>query len=196
LRRKDSLKVALDALRDPDASVRAQAVGVIGFLKLEEAVPALTAATSDPDAHVRRGAVSALSFSVMKPAADSIMQALSDRDWMVRETAAECLGSNREGLSAARALIDALSDEYWQVRLKAARSLGMLKVVQAVPAIGAGLDHPQANLRKECAAALGEIADPGGRSYLEQHSADPDPDVRKNVQWALQRISAGRAAAR
>src|SRR5258707_937923 len=83
-------------------------------------------------------------------------QALTDRDWMVRETAAECLGSNREGFSAAGALIDALSDEYWQVRLKAARSLGMLKVAQAVPAIGAGLDHPQANLRKECAAALGE----------------------------------------
>ncbi len=66
LRRKDALKLALDALRDPDASVRAQAVGVIGFLKLEEAVPALTAATSDPDAHVRRGAVSALAFSDMK----------------------------------------------------------------------------------------------------------------------------------
>jgi HEAT repeat protein len=99
-------------------------------------------------------------------------------------------------LSAARTLIDALSDEYWQVRLKAARSLGILKIVQAVPAIGAGLDHPQANLRKECAAALGEIADPAGRSVLEPHSADPDPDVRKNVQWALQRISISDVAAR
>ena len=43
LRRKDALKPALDALRDADASVRVQAIGVIGFLKLEEAVPALTA---------------------------------------------------------------------------------------------------------------------------------------------------------
>ena len=50
LRRKDSLKPALDALRDADASVRVQAIGVIGFLKLEESIPALTAATGDADA--------------------------------------------------------------------------------------------------------------------------------------------------
>ena len=36
LRRKDTLKPALEALQDIDAAVRVQAVGVIGFLKLEE----------------------------------------------------------------------------------------------------------------------------------------------------------------
>ena len=63
LRRKDTLKPALDALRDADAAVRVQAIGVIGFLKMEESIPALTAATGDADAHVRRAAVSALAFS-------------------------------------------------------------------------------------------------------------------------------------
>ena len=89
LRRKDALKLALDALRNTDASVRAQAVGVIGFLKLEEAVPALTAATTDRDSHVRRGAVGALAFSNMKTAGESVVRALADSDWMVREVAAE-----------------------------------------------------------------------------------------------------------
>ena len=44
LRRKDTLKPALEALRDSDAAVRVQAIGVIGFLKLEESIPALTRA--------------------------------------------------------------------------------------------------------------------------------------------------------
>jgi len=67
--------------------VRVQAIGVIGFLKMEESIPALTAVTTDADAHVRRAAVSALAFSQMKPAAESITRALADTDWMVREVA-------------------------------------------------------------------------------------------------------------
>ena len=51
LRRKDTLKPALEALRDQDAAVRVQAIGVIGFPKLEESIPALI---QDADAHVRR----------------------------------------------------------------------------------------------------------------------------------------------
>jgi HEAT repeat protein len=195
LRRKDALKLALDALRDTDASVRVQAVGVIGFLKLEEAVPALTAATTDRDSHVRRGAVSALAFSNMKTAGESVVRALSDADWMVREVAAETLGTSKAGAQSADALMNALSDEFWQVRLKAVRSLGILKIQRAVAIIGGCLDHPQANLRKECAAALGEIADPAGRPFLEMLVDDPDPEVRKNVRWAMQRMAPGSLAA-
>jgi len=178
------------------ASVRTQAVGVIGFLKMEEAVPALVAATTNPDPHVRRGAVSALSVSNMKTAGEAIVHALADQDWMVREVAAETLGICKAGVQAADALIKALSDEFWQVRLKGVRSLGILKVNRAVAAIGACLNHPQANLRKECAAALGEIADPAGMVFLEGLANDPDPEVRKNVRWALQRMSQNGAVAR
>lgn len=64
----------------------------------------------------------------------------------------------------------------------------------AVSAIAKSLDHEQANLRKEAAAALGEIADTSARTHLEDHADDPDPDVRKNVQWALKRIGEGHAA--
>ena len=195
LRRKDLLKVALDSLRDVDASVRAQAVSVVGFLKLEEAVPALIAAAADSDAHVRRSAVSALSFSGMKTAGESIARALTDGDWMVREVAADTLGISKAEVDTADALIKALGDDYWQVRLKAARSLGTLKIGKAVAAIGACLDHPQANLRKECAAAIGEIADPAGLQFVQQLADDNDPDVRKNARWAIQRITSAQAAA-
>jgi HEAT repeat protein len=194
LRRKDSLKPALDALRDTDASVRVQSIGVIGFLKLEESIPALTASTSDADPHVRRAAVSALAFSHLKPAAESITRALADSDWMVREIAAETLGTNVNGSLAADALISILGDEFWQVRLKAVRSLGKMKAARAVPSIGACIVHPQANLRKEGAAALGEIADPAGAPFLKLVLDDADPEVRKNARWAMQQIAVKRAA--
>jgi HEAT repeat protein len=189
LRRKDTLKPALEALQDQDASVRVQAVGVIGFLKIEESIPALTAATGDNDPYVRRAAVSALAFSQMKPAAESITKALGDSDWMVREMAAETLGLNANGLIAADALIAKLDDEFWQVRLKATRSLGRMKVAKAVLPICKGLSHEQANLRKESAAALGEIAEPAAQPFLEEVMDDLDPEVRKNARWALQQIS-------
>ena len=194
LRRKDSLKPALDALRDVDASVRVQAVGVIGFLKMEESIPALTAATADPDPHVRRAAVSALAFSQMKSATESIMRALADSDWMVREIAAETLGTNVHGAQAADTLIGRLDDEFWQVRLKSVRSLGKMKIARAVNAIGGCILHPQANLRKESAAALGEIANPAAEKFLMPIMDDGDPEVRKNARWAMQRIQAARSA--
>jgi HEAT repeat protein len=195
LRCKDTLKPALEALQDSDAAVRVQAIGVIGFLKLEESIPALTALINDPDAHVRRAAVSALAFSQLKPAAETITRALKDADWMVREMAAETLGLNVNGSLAADQLVGSLGDEFWQVRLKAIRSLGKMKVERAVRPIGNCINHDQANLRKEAAAALGEIAHPDGEAFLAVIADDADPDVRKNARWALQQIAARKARA-
>jgi HEAT repeat protein len=113
---------------------------------------------------------------------------------MVREIAAETLGTNVNGLHAADPLISSLNDDFWQVRLKAVRSLGKMKVARAVNSIGACVNHPQANLRKESAAALGEIADPAGHQFLEPILDDADPEVRKNARWAMQRIQSGKTA--
>ena len=131
----------------------------------------------------------------MKPAAESITRTLKDDDWMVREMAAETLGLNVNGSVAADQLIVALADEFWQVRLKSIRSLGKMKVDRAVRAIGQCITHEQANLRKEAAAALGEIADPTAEPFLVLIANDPDPEVRKNSRWALQQIAARKAKA-
>jgi HEAT repeat protein len=113
---------------------------------------------------------------------------MSDENWMVREVAAETMGSNKLGAQAADGLIVRLDDPFWQVRLKAVRSLGRLKIPQATMQIVPSLVHEQANLRKEAAAALGEIADAAALPYLEQVADDPDPEVRKNARWAIDRI--------
>ena len=77
--------------------MRVQAVGVIGFLKLEESIPALTALTNDTDAHVRRAAVSALAFSHMKTAAEIGHARAGGRGLDGPRVAAETLGTNARG---------------------------------------------------------------------------------------------------
>src|SRR5262249_62047801 len=110
-------------------------------------------------------------------------RALKDDDWMVREMAAETLGLNANGGLSADQLIGCLGDAFWQVRLKAIRSLGKMKVERAGRPIGNCVTHEQANLRKEAAAALGEIAHADGEAVLALIANDPDPDVRKNARW-------------
>jgi flavin-dependent dehydrogenase len=72
--------------------------------------------------------------------------------------------------------------------------LGKMKVKEAVAAVATNLPHEQANLRKESAAALGEIADPTATPYLDTVLNDLDPEVRKNARWAVQRILLNRPA--
>ena len=52
------------------------------------------------------------------------------------------------------------------------------------------LVHPAGNLRKEAAIALGEIGDAGAAAALQAAEGDPDPEVRKAVRVALQRLGA------
>jgi HEAT repeat protein len=104
-------------------------------------------------------------------------------------------GLNANGALAADQLIACLADEFWQVRLKAIRSLGRMKIERSVRPIGSCIGHEQANLRKEAAAALGEIANPDGEAYLVMVADDPDSDVRKNARWGLQQIAAKKARA-
>lgn len=105
-------------------------------------------------------------------------------------------GTNANGAIATDHLITALDDEFWQVRLKAVRSLGKMKVDRAVEPIGQCINLEQANLRKEAAAASGEIAHPAAEPFLALVVNDLDPEVRKNSRWALQQIAARQAAAR
>jgi len=136
---------------------------------------------------VRRSAVAALGFSSSPHAASAVIAALDDKDWMVREIAAET-AARTGGADAGKRLITALADDYWQVTLKAVRSLGKLRVTESVEPIGPLLDHEMSNLRKEVAAALGEIGHSSALAFLHKHIDDPDPDVRKNVRWAMTRL--------
>ena len=181
---------AFDALASSDASVRREAVGVLGWLKQVDALPALAhLAVDDADAEVRRAATGALGMAEgrLEVALPALLVALRDAAWPVREEAATTLAKLRPA-AAQSALQAAMADEFWQVRLRAARALGRLKNRQALPVLEGALGHPIANLRKEAAIALGEIADPAAAPSLQAAAADPDPEVRKAARLALKAL--------
>ncbi|MCC8940558.1 HEAT repeat domain-containing protein [Bradyrhizobium sp. Arg62] len=162
-----SLGPAIAALGDNDPAVRAQAVGVVGYLKLIEALPSLIHATKDGHPDVRLAAVDALSFARNEAGAQAAADALSDPEWQVRAVAAETIGRIGQ-TSVTTPLTVALNDSYWQVRQKALQSVGKLRLRGAVRAIIPFREDELPSLRKDAG----------------------DPDVRKTVSWALQRIEA------
>lgn len=194
LRVPGALAPALSALEHPQASVRREATGVLGYLRNPGSLGPLTrVAMNDPDPEVRRIAVGALGFATDVDVLPALTHALSDTSWQVREEAASTAGKLKLA-GAVEQLIKTMGDTYWQVRVRAARSLGRLKDAAALPVLFTALKHEISNLRKEAAIALGEIGDPKAIPALEEALKDPDPDVRKLTQLALKQI--GAAAAR
>ncbi|MHC8314591.1 HEAT repeat domain-containing protein [Pseudomonas sp. LB3P31] len=188
LRYPNAAAAASAALVDVDAGVRREAVGVLGWLKQLDALPALaTLASQDPDTEVRRAATGALGLASDAQVLPALRQALLDDAWQVREEAATTLGKVGH-VDAGPALVDALGDDYWQVRLRATRSLGRLRYVPALAALIETLGHRISNLRKEAALALGELNDPGAIAPLQAARDDGDPEVRKAVRIALSQL--------
>lgn len=201
LRVPEAATPAMAALDHPDAGVRREAVGVLGWLKHEQAlVPLALQVVEDADAEVRRAAAGALGLAGSEQAAvvlPALCLALRDEAWAVREEAATTLGKLAGANTAidqdlradgSAALRDAMADDYWQVRLRAARALGRVRDVAALPVLTAALAHTAGNLRKEAAIALGDIGDARALPALRVAEADPDPEVRKAARLALQRL--------
>jgi len=181
---------ALNYLEHPAAAVRREAVGVLGYLHAESALPRLmSTARNDEDSEVRLSAVGSLVYGQPETVAASLVDALADPHWQVRAEAAVALG--KLGIDeAVPPLVAATSDDFWQVREKAAEALGKLRAVAAVDALGECTRDEVANLRKTAIGALGEIAHPNARPFVEAALRDPDPDVRKLARWARDRLDA------
>jgi len=179
LRLPQALSTALSSLDDPQAAVRREAIGVLGYLKDHQALPSIAQrAIADRDAAIRHAAVGALAYAGDDSVLPALLTALSDEDWQVRQEAAVTLGKLRLPASA-EGLIKALADPIWEVRLKAANVLGKLREIRAVPGLAESLRHPVSNLRKEAAGALGEIGGQQALAALSVALNDSDVEVRK-----------------
>jgi HEAT repeat protein len=190
LRLPESYLPALQGLDDQDARVRLEAVGVLGWLKRDDALSGLAwAAQHDGEPDVRRAAVGSLGYACDERVLPALLAAMADEVWQVREEAATTLGKLKLA-GAVDALLTALEDAYWQVRQRAVRALGQLRQPKAVPAVASLLSHAIVNLRKEAVIALGEIRDPSALGALEGAMSDPDPEVRKVARLAVSQIKA------
>ena len=194
LRSDAALQPSLRLLGHADAGVRAAAVGVIGYLRLPQALPELVElGAADTSTIVRQAALRALISAPAEALAAAALRALGDVEWSIRAEAAAILGKLRH-TAAADALIGLLDfDAQWQVREQAAEALGLMQHRPAVPAIGRCLDSPVSNLRKSAVIALGRMNDRTVRLLLSAVRDDADAQVRKLAGQLLESLEAGLA---
>ncbi|MBL8227963.1 MAG: HEAT repeat domain-containing protein [Bryobacterales bacterium] len=81
----------------------------------------------------------------------------------------------RIGTPEAKAAVrDALKDARWEVRQAAARSVGMAQDREAAPVLREMVIKEDASVRRQAAAALGQIGDVDGLPALLQAAANPE----------------------
>jgi len=171
--------VARSLLGDPDAGVRATALGALVRMGAATAADA-AAALADPDATVRRYACE---LGAALPGAEFALL-LRDFDDAVVEAACFATGEVRDP-GAVPALVEiARSHDDALCRESAVASLGAIGDRRGLPAIIAALeDKPQ--IRRRAAVALAAFDDPDAEAALRRCLEDPDWQVRQAAEDVL-----------
>ncbi|MEW6058666.1 MAG: HEAT repeat domain-containing protein [Actinomycetota bacterium] len=211
------LQGTIDALDDPDASVRRAAARGLAELGHAASVPALSEVLSDPDRSVRLEAVRALAGIDDHTAIPSLATAALDPEPDVREAAVRALGSMRMGGASADLVIDRvleLGSEAaprggWLLqrivgfesflerlgslepaeRLRAVVSLATIGGPRAVDALIGSLGDPDRSVRLGVLRALGELGDRRARDAVERTAhSDPVPEVAAAAREILREL--------
>lgn len=117
------VQAVVGLIGDPNADVRAEAISVIGDLRLTQAPAGLIAAAKDRNPEVRQHVASALGQIGDAKAVPTLRDMLNDGNGDVREQAVQALGEIRDR-SALEALVGALKSSDPVVRRSAAEALG------------------------------------------------------------------------
>ena len=201
----------LDVLKDPDASVRRNAVWVFEqsnwWNKDETVISALASAYNDTNAYVRSRVVIALgnSRANMRAVILCLGAALKDADTEVRRSATKSLEHFSLGRdfpdvkSAVPALVAALNDPDHEVCVGAAMVLWELEqsIVPAVPGLAAALKDKNAETRKHAVQLLGTIGPQAKAAVPALITAINGEDESLGIQacWALAAIGPDARAA-
>jgi beta-lactamase regulating signal transducer with metallopeptidase domain len=178
------------ALDDPEASVREQALHALVSLGDSSVAPYLEKALSDAEPENRAQAAWGLGQLEHEESAGRLAELLRDSDAEVREQAAWALGNIRSA-SSVESLAGALSDTEESVREQAAWALGNIGRREAVDALTSALSDSSPGVREQAAWALGALGDPKAVEALTRALKDEDADVREQAAWALGVIAGG-----
>ena len=189
-----ALAALVEALRDPEASVREQAVSILGRMRYEPAMDQfIDIALNDADADVREQAAWSLGMIRGSRAAESLNRVLQDPDPDVREQAAWALGMVQDESSVDALGSALLEDEDADVREQAAWALGMIRDSRSVDALTKALTDEDPDVKEQAAWALGMIRADESVDALMGTLNDEDADVREQAAWALGMIRDERA---
>lgn len=199
-------RVALSALTDPSAIVRATAAASVLSLPAEESAASLIPLLSDKDEFVRQQAAYALGQTGSRAAVDPLIERLSDKQDSVRGAAAVALGqiadatavtslaavlNPQAGLQPAKKNKKSKREPNPFVLRAVARSLGQIGNRAALPALILVLQDEEAedDVRREAAYALGAIGDSSALPALRGTLTTRDPYLAEAAHQAMRKIS-------
>jgi HEAT repeat protein len=198
-------RVALSALKDATAIVRATAAASVLALPPEESVPNLIPLLSDKEEFVRQQVAYALGQTRSNSAVAALIERLTDKKDSVRGAAAVALGEIADA-AAVTSLATVLNSNAGLAQSNknrskpernafvlraAAHSLGQIGNRAGLPALILVLEDVKAedDLRREAAVALGSIGDAAALPALRGVLAARDPYLSQSAQESIKKIS-------
>ncbi len=202
----EASRLAVSALKDPLATVRATAAMAILSLRAEDSAANLIPLLADKDEFVRREAAYALG-KTRNPTAMSFLvdRLLTDKKDEVRGAAAVALGEIKD-TGAVSPLVSVLGRQFGSAPSKksqkrkkeqnafvlraAAQSLGQIGSRDGLAALIAVLEDEKAedDVRREAATALGLIADESALPALRSALTAKDPYLAEAADKAIRKI--------
>jgi len=188
---REMAKAALaEALDDPEASVREQALHALIQMGDSSVAPYLEKALADENPSARAQAAWGLGQLRREESVSSLVGALQDADEEVREQAAWALGMIRDPRAVA-GLNGAVRDTEESVREQVVWALGMIRSRESVDGLVTALTDSSSDVRSQAAWALGMIRDSRAVEALSRALKDEDAEVREQAAWALGLIVQG-----
>ncbi len=204
LHQPEASRVALSALSDPSAIVRATAAESVLSLPASESVHSLIPLLSDKEEFVRQQVAYALGRTRSKTATAALVELLTDKKDSVRGAAAVALGQIADA-TAVIPLASILNPQAGSTSKKskgkqeknpfvlraAVGSLGQIGNRAALPALIFMLQDEKAesDVRREAATALGAIGDAAALPALNSVLVSGDPYLSQAAQNAIRKIS-------
>ena len=188
---KTAGSILMGALNDSSPVVRAAIVTALGDIGDASAVSSLTRLlASDKDVFVRKAAAYALGRLPASESTTALITALKDKDPEVRGAAVVSLGEHSDPATTAP-LTSALSDKNPFVRARAAVALGRIGAPAsgAVQTLIARLKSDEdAEVKRQCATALGSIGDRSALPALDALASDSDPYLSSAARDAIRKL--------
>lgn len=183
---EDSAVIAplLNALKDSDSTVRANAASGLGLNQVQEAVEPLISLLSDDEDIVRERSATALAQIGDNRAIPALIDALDDSGTWARNRIIYVLGASKAS-EAVEPLIVQLDNEDVSTQGVAAWALGAIGDLQALPVLLELLDSPHASVRGNVAYAVGEFSQEETVAPLIKLLNDKSAEVRGKTAWAL-----------
>lgn len=170
----------IQALNDPDASVRAAAVAAFEEHPRIEALVGLSARLRVEEGRLRERVADAI-VNIRKPEALAILLAcLAGEDEGLVEVAVKALGQSRNS-RAIPGLIGGLRDRRPAVRVAAAEAMTNYYQPLAVMALAEVLDDPQPEIRRTAVAHVARLHEVKWLTLLLERLRDEDVEVRRSA---------------